>query len=110
MSTRDESTLRGPSGPDPRGSDPIAGSDLIAGLGLTALSPTEWRVTDAHRDEGDPSAVLGFIQNVGGAFEVTNLARLRERSYFSTFGRAAASLVPGHTTPTSMVVPRQVHA
>lgn len=105
MSTRDESILRGPSGPHPG-----HGLDPIEGLGLTALSPTEWRVTDAHCDDDDPSAVLGFIQNVGGAFEVTNLARLRERSYFSTFGRAAASLVPAQVTRTSMAAPRRVHA
>ncbi|MFO7691038.1 MAG: hypothetical protein R6W83_10890 [Cryobacterium sp.] len=105
MSGRDEIMSRAPSG-----RHPIEGLRPIEGLDLTELSPTEWRVTDIHRAEGDPSAVLGFIQNVGGAFEVTNLARLRERSYFSTFGRAAASLLPPHTTPTTVTEPRQVHA
>lgn len=107
MSTPDESTLRE--------ARPIDGPDLfqervtLEGLGLTKLSPTEWRVTDAHRDESDPAAVLGFIQNVGGAFEVTNLVRLRERSYFSTFDRAAASLRPQRRIPTP-TTSRKVHA
>lgn len=60
---------------------------------LTELSPTEWRVCDAEIVDGDPAALLGFIQRVGGAFEVTDLVRLRERSYFSSFDRATASLV-----------------
>lgn len=63
-------------------------------LGLTELSPTEWRVVDALRPQNDASRVLGFIQRVGAAYEVTSLIRLRERTYFSSFDRAAASLDP----------------
>jgi coproporphyrinogen III oxidase-like Fe-S oxidoreductase len=37
-------------------------------------------------------SLLGFIQLVGGAFEVTDLGRLTKRSYFSSFDRATASL------------------
>lgn len=58
---------------------------------ITELSPTEWRICDSSFADGDPSAVLGFIQKVGGAFEVTDLGRLRERTYFSSFDRAASS-------------------
>ncbi|MDH6235640.1 hypothetical protein [Cryobacterium sp. CG_9.6] len=61
-------------------------------LALTELSPTEWRVSDAACPEGDPSALLGFIQRIGPAYEVTNLGRLHERSYFLSFDRATASL------------------
>jgi len=63
-------------------------------LSLTELSPTEWRVTKALAAENDPAGLLGFIQRVGPAYEVTNLGRLRERSYFSSFNRATASLAP----------------
>ncbi|TFD46564.1 hypothetical protein E3T55_17020 [Cryobacterium frigoriphilum] len=63
-------------------------------LGLTELSPTEWRVVDALRPYDDASRVLGFIQRVGEAYEVTSLIHLRERSYYSSFERAAASLDP----------------
>jgi len=61
------------------------------GAGVTELSPTEWRVSDRTIPDGDPSAVLGFIQQVSDTYEVTNLRRLRERSYFSSFERATAS-------------------
>jgi hypothetical protein len=67
------------------------GSDRRA-VRLQELSPTEWRVCDAAIADGDPSALLGFIQLVGGAFEVTDLGRLTKRSYFSSFDRATASL------------------
>ena len=66
----------------------------VTNLKLTELSPTEWRVVDAVRPADDASRVLGFIQRVGDAYEVTSLIRLRERTYFSSFARAAASLDP----------------
>lgn len=61
-------------------------------ISLTELSPTEWRVCDERIGDGDPAALLGFIQRVGDAYEVLNLGRPRERSYFSSFDRATASL------------------
>jgi len=64
-------------------------------VGITELSSTEWRVSDRTVDAGDPSGVLGFIQRLGNFYEVTNLRRLRERSYFSSFDRATASLAAG---------------
>ncbi|TFD79082.1 hypothetical protein [Cryobacterium psychrophilum] len=67
-------------------------------LALTELSPTEWRVSDAGLPESDPAGLLGFIQRIGGAYEVTNLGRLRERRYFSSFDRATASLCPRHAS------------
>ncbi|WEO77712.1 hypothetical protein BJQ94_01275 [Cryobacterium sp. SO2] len=60
---------------------------------ITAISPTEWRVADQAIEHDDPSALLGFIQTVGSAFEVTNLGRPRERAYFTSFDRATASLL-----------------
>ncbi|TFC45606.1 hypothetical protein E3T26_04165 [Cryobacterium sp. TMT1-21] len=61
-------------------------------IGINEISPTEWRVSDRLIADGDASALLGFIQRVDDAFEVTNLGRPRERSYFSSFDRATASL------------------
>ena len=66
----------------------------LTNLELTELSPTEWRVVDALRPADDAGRVLGFIQRVGDAYEVTSLIRLRERTCFSSFERAAASLYP----------------
>jgi hypothetical protein len=61
-------------------------------IGINELSPTEWRVSDRMIADGDPAALVGFIQRVDDAFEVTNFGRPRERSYFSSFDRATASL------------------
>jgi len=61
-------------------------------LGVAELSPTEWWVCDRMIANGDPLASLGFVRRVGDFFEVTNLGRLREKTYFSSFERAAASL------------------
>ncbi|SDK59119.1 hypothetical protein SAMN05216282_10882 [Cryobacterium psychrotolerans] len=58
---------------------------------ITELSPTEWRICDRSIAGGEASAVLGFIQQVEGAFEVTHLGLLRERTYYASFERAAAS-------------------
>ena len=68
-------------------------------IGINELSPTEWRISDRMIADGDPAALVGFIQRVDDAFEVTDFGRPRERSYFSSFDRAAASLAlrPGPT-------------
>jgi hypothetical protein len=68
-------------------------------IGINKLSPTEWRISDRMIADGDPAALVGFIQRVDDAFEVTDFGRPRERSYFSSFDRAAASLAlrPGPT-------------
>ncbi|TFD90202.1 hypothetical protein E3T61_10555 [Cryobacterium lactosi] len=65
----------------------------LADVEITELSPTEWRVADHAIEHDDPTALLGFIQIVGSAFEVTNLGRPRERAYFTSFDRATASLL-----------------
>ena len=74
-------------------------SRLERDIGINALSPTEWRISDTKMPDGDPAALVGFIQRVGDAFEVTDFGRPRERSYFSSFDRAAASLA-GRPAPT----------
>ena len=66
----------------------------LADVEITELSPTEWRVADHSIEHDDPTALLGFIQIVGSAYEVTNLGRPRERAYFTSFDRATASLLP----------------
>ena len=65
-----------------------------ADVEITAISPTEWRIAAQAIEHDDPNALLGFIQIVGTAFEVTNLGRPRERAYFTSFDRATASLLP----------------
>jgi len=58
---------------------------------VTELTRTQWRVCDRTITEGDPRAIFGFIERLDNAFEVSNF-RLSERSLFSTFERAVASL------------------
>jgi len=92
----------------PAGNVPVVQTDRIPGhedhadrckVGITEISPTEWRVSDRTIPDGDPSALLGFIRRVGDFFEVTNFGRVTERSYFSSFERATASLI----APTVLV-------
>ena len=90
----DSQTLRPATVREPSSASESGTVSKCAGLVLTELSPTEWRVVDAQRPVDDASRVLGFIQRVDDAYEVTNLGRLRERTYFSSFDRAAASLNP----------------
>lgn len=66
-------------------------------LEILELSPTEWRVNDRRIADGDPSAILGFIQQVGSFFEVLSLDRLQERSYFSPFQRATETFTSGRS-------------
>jgi len=75
--------------------NPIVGTTAVdlTNVEITELSPTEWRVADHAIEHDDPTALLGFIQIVGSAFEVTNLGRPRERAYFTSFDRATASLL-----------------
>ncbi|KGJ73536.1 hypothetical protein GY21_10885 [Cryobacterium roopkundense] len=60
-------------------------------IGVTELSRTQWRVCDRTIAAGDPRAIFGFIERFDDSFEVSNF-RLSERSVFSTFERAVASL------------------
>lgn len=77
------------------GAVPVPDAEVAeaAEVEITAISSTEWRVADHAIVHDDPTALLGFIQTVGSAFEVTNLGRPRERMYFTSFDRATASLL-----------------
>ena len=65
-------------------------------LAIVELSATEWRVSDRSIPDGNPSAILGFIRQVGTFFEVVSLDRWRERTYFSSFRRATETLAARH--------------
>ena len=60
---------------------------------LTAISPTEWRVTDQRTPEGDPYGVIGFIQMLDGRYEVTKLGAPGQRSYYPSLAAAKACFV-----------------
>jgi hypothetical protein len=66
---------------------------------LTVFSSTEWLVSDSTA-AGSPGALLGFIQHVGGHYEVTRLGGPRvEFSVFASFEEAVGSL----SVPTAPV-------
>lgn len=79
--------------PAPLHTIPADAAPVPSDVEITAISKTEWRIAEHAIEHDDPHALLGFIQIVGTAFEVTNLDRPRERAYFTSFDRATASLL-----------------
>jgi hypothetical protein len=78
------------------------GVDAHLSVQLTVFSSTEWLVTDSTIAAGSPGALLGFIQHVGGHYEVTRLGGPRvEFSVFASFEEAVGSL----SVPTAPVDP-----
>ena len=68
----------------------------VSQLGILQLTPTEWLVRDPALPHGDPAALMGVIEQIGGAYGVTKLGVLNTRWFYSTFDCAQASfLVPG---------------
>jgi hypothetical protein len=64
----------------------------VSRLQLTPLSGTEWRVSDPRRREDDALCLVGFVQFIGGLFEVTKIGEPRERHYFATMDQAMHDL------------------
>ncbi len=65
----------------------------LTDVALTALSPKEWRVTNARVDAGDPSGLIGFIEQTGGGYEVLRLGAPLVRLYFPSLDAARAAFV-----------------
>jgi hypothetical protein len=79
-----------------------AKNQRVSRLGIIQLTPTEWLVSDAQIPGGDPAALLGIIEESGGAYEVTKLGVLTTRWFYSSLDRAQASfLVPDTSMPAS---------
>ena len=75
----------------------VPSSALSSGLRtsdiLTALSPTEWLVSDPSTAIGRSSAILGFIQLSGDMYEVTRIdVSVIEFSNFPSLTEAVAAL------------------
>ncbi len=62
------------------------------GVDVVEISDSEWRVSLADGDEADPSCLLGFVQQVDGMFEVTEICRPGKRTYHRRFESALAQL------------------
>jgi hypothetical protein len=61
-------------------------------LEIIPISDSEWRVSDPRRRHDDALCLVGFVQRVEGAFEVTVIGRPREREYFRSLGEATQFL------------------
>jgi len=57
-------------------------------LEILALSPHQWRVRDADRAPDDATSLVGFVAQIGTAYEITLLADPRSRHYCSTLDQA----------------------
>ncbi|TFD49950.1 hypothetical protein E3T46_11335 [Cryobacterium sp. Hh11] len=80
----------------------------ISQLGILLLSSTEWLVRDPSLPDGDPAALMGIIEQIGGACGVTKLGVLNTRWVYSSFDRAQASfLVPGAPEPPATFGPTE---
>jgi hypothetical protein len=65
----------------------------LSDVALTALSSREWRVTNRRIDAGDPSGLIGFIEQTGNEYEVLRLGSPLDRSHFPTLDSARAAFV-----------------
>jgi hypothetical protein len=75
----------------------------LSDVALTALSGSEWRVTNRQVESSDPSGLIGFIERTGEEFTVIRLGAPLDRSHFPTLEAARAAFVeaPGSSTTRS---------
>jgi hypothetical protein len=62
------------------------------GVDVVEISRSEWRVSLMNGDEADPSSLLGFVQEVNGMYEVTEICRPGRRTYHRRFEAALTQL------------------
>lgn len=65
---------------------------LRQGLEVAEISDHEWRVSDARVDEVGAPPVVGFVLQLDGMFEVTQIGRPGRRTYFRSFDAALDEL------------------
>ncbi len=63
-------------------------------LRLDEVAEGRWRVTDRRFRATNPRTLLGFIQQVGDRFEVTNLRRSSEPVFYASREAAVAAFLP----------------
>ena len=67
-------------------------SFLRQGLEVSEISDREWRVSDARSAELGAPPVVGFILQLDGMYEVTQIGKPGHRTYFRSFEAALAEL------------------
>lgn len=70
----------------------ITAAPQAPSLAVLPISDTEWRVSDPHRPSDDALCLVGFIQEIRGRFEATEIAHPRERHYYGSLDAAVSSL------------------
>lgn len=65
---------------------------LRQGLEVAEISDHEWRVSDARVAEVGAPPVVGFVLQLDGMFEVTQIGRPGRRTYFRSFDAALGEL------------------
>ena len=65
---------------------------LRQGLEVSEISDHEWRVSDARVAALGVPPVVGFILQLDGMFEVTQIGRPGRRTYFRSFDGALGEL------------------
>jgi hypothetical protein len=65
---------------------------LRQGLEVSEISDREWRVSDTRAAALGAPPVVGFILELDGMFEVTQIGRPGRRTYFRSFDAALGEL------------------
>jgi hypothetical protein len=65
---------------------------LRQGLEVAEISDHEWRISDAAAAALGAPPVVGFILELDGMFEVTQIGRPGRRTYFRSFDAALREL------------------
>ena len=65
---------------------------LRQGLEVSEISNHEWRVSDTRVAALGAPPVVGFVLQLDGMFEVTQIGRPGRRTYFRSFDAALSAL------------------
>lgn len=84
---------------------PVPAPRTIDDLELMALSRTEWRVRDGRIAEDDAFSLLGFIEEVGGWYEVMEFGDPVEFALFGTVEAAVLHFADLPVTDLPAAVP-----
>lgn len=70
----------------------------LADLRLDEVADGQWRVTDRRFRATNPRALLGFIRQLDGGFEVTDVRRSSEPVVYRNRDAAVAAFLPMAST------------
>lgn len=73
-------------------------------LELSAISSTEWRVTNRHVAVDDARSLVAFVEKVGGGYELMRFGDPIEFGRFVSLNALLAHLAGNHASATSVMV------